>query len=165
MIRPHFLIMNWFNPLVWFAAWRLHVERERACDDLVLCAGVRPSTYAGHLVEVVSRLRPAAWTTSCGLAMARKSSLESRLLAVLSERLNRRGVSRVLTAAAIILGAAVAIPVAMLRAADAARGISVPSATTMGRPPPSSSRITATSARHRPTTQTPRLAPGPVPRR
>ncbi|MCY2996028.1 MAG: DUF1549 domain-containing protein [Planctomycetota bacterium] len=111
--------LNWFNPLVWFAAWRLHVERERACDDLVLRAGVRPSTYAGHLVEVVSRLRPAAWTTSCGLAMARKSSLESRLLAVLSARLNRRGVSRVLTAAAIILGAAVAIPVAMLRAADA----------------------------------------------
>jgi hypothetical protein len=111
--------LNWFNPLMWFAAWRLHIERERACDDLVLSAGIRPSTYAEHLVELVSRLRPAAWTRSCGLAMARKSSLEGRLLAVLSEKLNRRGVSRALAAAALILGAAVAIPVAMLRAADA----------------------------------------------
>jgi len=76
--------LNWFNPLIWFAAWRLHVERERACDDLVLSVGVRPSTYAGHLVEVASRLRPAGWTRSCGLAMASRSSLEHRLAAVLS---------------------------------------------------------------------------------
>jgi hypothetical protein len=111
--------LNWFNPLMWFAGRQMQIERERACDDLVLSAGVRPSTYAEHLVELVSRLRPAALTRSCGLAMARNSSLEGRLLAVLSEKLNRRGVNRAVTAAVLILGAAVAIPVAMLRAADA----------------------------------------------
>ena len=110
--------LNWFNPLLWFAARRMHFERERACDDLVLSAGVRPSTYAEHLVELVSRLRPARLTRSCGLAMAGNSSLEGRLLAVLSQQLNRRGVNRVFTAAVLLLGAAVAIPVAMLCAAD-----------------------------------------------
>lgn len=109
--------LYWFNPLVWFAAWRLGVERERACDDLVLACGVRPSAYAGHLLEVVTELSPARWTQSCGLAMARKSSLEGRLVAVLSEKLNRRRVSATIGAIALILGASIAVPIAMLRAA------------------------------------------------
>ena len=110
--------LHWFNPLVWFAAWRLGVERERACDDLVLASGVRPSAYAGHLLEVVTGLSPARWTQSCGLAMARKSSLEGRLAAVLSENLNRRGVSVALAAIALAIAVGIAVPVAMLRAAD-----------------------------------------------
>ena len=110
--------LHWFNPLVWFAAWRLGVERERACDDLVLTSGVRPSAYAGHLLEVVTDLSPARWTQSCGLAMARKSSLEGRLVAVLSDKLNRRGVSAALAAIALALAAGIAVPIAMLRAAE-----------------------------------------------
>ncbi|MSR58100.1 MAG: M56 family metallopeptidase [Planctomycetaceae bacterium] len=109
--------LHWFNPLVWFAAWRLGVERERACDDLVLAFGVRPSAYAGHLLEVVTGLSPARWTHSCGLAMARKSSLEGRLVAVLSENLNRRGVSVALAAIALAIAVGIAVPVAMLRTA------------------------------------------------
>ncbi|MEX2286164.1 MAG: M56 family metallopeptidase [Planctomycetaceae bacterium] len=110
--------LHWFNPLVWFAAGRLGVERERACDDLVLASGVRPSAYAGHLLEVVTELSPARWTQSCGLAMARKSSLEGRLVAVLSENLNRRGVSAALAVIGLAIAACVAVPIAMLRAAD-----------------------------------------------
>ncbi len=110
--------LHWFNPLVWLAAWRLHVERERACDDIVLSRGVKPSAYAEHLLHVATQLSPARWTHACGLAMARKSSLEGRLLAVLSEKLNRRGVTRALTTAALLLAAVVAIPVAMMKAAE-----------------------------------------------
>lgn len=110
--------LHWFNPLVWFAAWRLGVERERACDDLVLASGVRPSAYAGHLLEIVTGLTPTGWTQACALAMARKSSLEGRLVAVLNENLNRRGVSVALAAIALAIAAGVAVPIAMLRAAD-----------------------------------------------
>ncbi|HWE96523.1 MAG TPA: M56 family metallopeptidase [Tepidisphaeraceae bacterium] len=110
--------MHWFNPLVWVAAWRLGVERERACDDLVLASGVRPSAYAGHLLEVVAGLAPARSAQACGLAMARKSSLEGRLVAVLSGNLNRRGVSVALAAIALTIAGGVAVPIAMLRAAD-----------------------------------------------
>ena len=110
--------LHWFNPLVWFAAWRLDVERERACDDLVLASGVRPSAYAGHLLEVVTGLSPARWTQSCGLAMARKSSLEGRLAAVLGKNLNRRGVSVALAGIALAIAVVIAVPIAMLAAAD-----------------------------------------------
>jgi BlaR1 peptidase M56 len=110
--------LHWFNPLVWFAAWRLDVERERSCDDLVLASGVRPSAYAGHLLDVVTGLSPARWTQACGLAMARKSSLEGRLTAVLGKDLNRRRVSMSLAGLALVIAVGIAVPIAMLRAAQ-----------------------------------------------
>ena len=110
--------LHWFNPLVWFAAWRLEVERERACDDLVLASGIRPSAYARHLLDIVTGLSPAHWTQSCGLAMARKSSLNGRLAAVLGKDLNRRSVSVALGGLALAIAVGVAVPIAMLRAAD-----------------------------------------------
>lgn len=39
----------WFNPLIWFAVYRMRVEREFACDDAVLLSGRRPSDYADAL--------------------------------------------------------------------------------------------------------------------
>lgn len=110
--------LYWFNPMVWFAAWRLGVERERACDDLVLASGVRPSAYARHLLEVVTQLSPAHLTQSCGLAMARTSSLEGRLAAVLSSGRNRRGMSVARAAIALGIAVGIAVPIAMLGAAD-----------------------------------------------
>lgn len=110
--------LHWFNPLVWFAAWRLDVERERSCDDLVLASGIRPSAYAAHLLDVVSGLSPARWTQACGLAMARKSSLESRLTAVLGKDLNRRSVSLTLAGLALLIAVGLVVPIAMLRAGD-----------------------------------------------
>jgi hypothetical protein len=110
--------LHWFNPLVWFAAWRLDVERERSCDDLVLASGIRPSAYAGHLLDVVTGLSPARRMQACGLAMARQSSLEGRLTAVLGRDLNRRGVSMALAGLALAIAVGIAVPIAMLRAAD-----------------------------------------------
>jgi beta-lactamase regulating signal transducer with metallopeptidase domain len=114
--------LHWFNPLVWLAAWRIGSERERACDDLVLASGVRASVYAGHLLDVVATLSSTRWTQTCGLAMARKSSLEGRLVAVLSKNLNRRGVSVALAAIALAMTVSIAVPTAMLRAADGKAG-------------------------------------------
>ncbi|QXD14682.1 M56 family metallopeptidase [Rhodocaloribacter litoris] len=81
--------LYWFNPLVWIAAGRLRREQEQACDDVVLVAGTRPSSYAVHLVEIARAyrcLRPApagaAW-------MARPSRLETRIRAILDPRPGR----------------------------------------------------------------------------
>ncbi|MCI0539047.1 MAG: hypothetical protein L0Z50_27890, partial [Verrucomicrobiales bacterium] len=108
--------LHWFNPLVWFAAWRLHTERERACDDLVLAGGVCASEYATHLLYVATKLSPSNWTQAGVLTMARPSRLEGRLLAVLNERLNHRGLTTALALAAPLLALSVFVPVAMMRA-------------------------------------------------
>ncbi len=121
--------LYWFNPLVWLAAWRLSIERERACDDLVLASGVRPSAYASHLLEVVTRYSSLGWAQSTGLAMARKSSLEGRLIAVLSANLNRRTVSATLATIALSAGLSIAVPVAMLRAVSEKKGQAMEEAT------------------------------------
>ena len=112
--------LYWFNPLIWLAAWRLQVERERACDDLVLAEGVRPSEYAEHLAQVVAQLWSPSWAGACALAMARPSSLESRIAAVLSPHANRRSLSRPLVWSIGLATATLTIPIAMLRATDAA---------------------------------------------
>src|SRR5215469_11495190 len=77
-------VLYWFHPLVWLMARAMRAERERACDDQVLAAGTPASDYAHELVEIVSTLRrplPAA-----ALAMARRSQLEGRVLALLNPR-------------------------------------------------------------------------------
>jgi uncharacterized protein (TIGR03435 family) len=42
----------WFHPLVWFIRQRLVEERERACDEEVLCTAARPDDYAEGILNV-----------------------------------------------------------------------------------------------------------------
>jgi beta-lactamase regulating signal transducer with metallopeptidase domain len=96
----------WFNPLAWWAVARLRVERERACDDLVLESGERPSDYARQLLWLAKALRPAPARLSAALAMARPSGLETRLLAILDPGRRRRAPTpwRALAGLAFVLG-------------------------------------------------------------
>jgi TonB family protein len=112
------LALNWWNPLAWLA-WRESLkERERAADDLVLLAGERASAYAGHLLEVARALQskpPVAWAA---LAMARRSQLEGRLLAILDPRVPRNSVARVSALATALLAIVTVAPFAAMRAQD-----------------------------------------------
>ena len=87
----------WFNPLVWMAARHLRSERERACDDLVLAAGMRGSDYADELLDIARVMNagrfPAVFA-GASLAMARRSQLEGRLIAILDPSVARRGLTR-----------------------------------------------------------------------
>jgi beta-lactamase regulating signal transducer with metallopeptidase domain len=108
--------LYWPHPGVWWAARRMRVERELACDDRVLTAGTEPRAYAGHLLEIAHSLG-ATPAPAIALGMARARQLESRLLAVMDAARNRAAVhrrGRVLAAAATL---AVLLPIAVIRAA------------------------------------------------
>jgi beta-lactamase regulating signal transducer with metallopeptidase domain len=78
----------WPHPGVWWLARRLRVERELACDDLVLGAGTPAMDYAGHLLDVAYTLGGTR-TNALAVGMARRSQLEGRMLAVLDAARNR----------------------------------------------------------------------------
>lgn len=81
----------WFNPLLWIANGRLREESERACDDAVLNLGVGGPEYASHLLDLARALRAGRrhLPEYPAPAMARPSSLERRVGAMLNTRLNR----------------------------------------------------------------------------
>ena len=124
----------WFNPLAWVAFKRLQSEAETACDDLVLSymTGVapvvheptaetavvpmiRPSDYAQHLLEIASGFNSGMLAAYSSIAMARKSRLEGRLVAILDPRRNRRHLTRWTVLAALVVVAAISIPIACLK--------------------------------------------------
>ena len=114
--------LYWFHPLVWFMVQAMRVERERACDDQVLAAGTKASDYAHELLDIVSGLREPE--LAIALAMARRSQLEGRVLAVLNPALPRGSVSR---KAALALGAltlSIVLPLSALRPAPQASAAS-----------------------------------------
>jgi beta-lactamase regulating signal transducer with metallopeptidase domain len=108
---------SWFNPLVWRCAGRMRVERELAADDAVLLAGVRPSFYAEELlVHAGEAVRGA-------LAMAERSSLGDRVVAILAAGRQRRrlaaGGKVLLSLASVVVAVAAACTLPTARAGAA----------------------------------------------
>lgn len=104
----------WFHPGAWWAASRLQVEREHACDDRVLAARTRATDYADHLLDMVRSLRARRLAALGAVAFARPSSLEGRLLAVLDPRRDRRAVGPRIAVPAALLAAVLVLPFAAL---------------------------------------------------
>ena len=92
--------LYWFHPLVWTAAKNLRAESERACDDLVLSCGARPSEYAQHLLEMVTSVRNYG-APIMALPMARKKEFEGRMLAILDPAIRRASPGRLQSAAVV----------------------------------------------------------------
>lgn len=108
--------LYWWNPLAWVAARRLREERELACDDLVLTHGTVPSAYAGDLLEIARAFRASPATALAGVAMARRSELAGRLLAVLDAARSRRSLAPGYAWSATAAAAVFLLPVAGLAA-------------------------------------------------
>jgi beta-lactamase regulating signal transducer with metallopeptidase domain len=86
-------IWQWFNPVYWLALVYLQIEREKACDDIVINAGVQNADYAEHLIATGRSATSMIWGVRPALRMARKRNIEGRIIDILNESKNRRSVS------------------------------------------------------------------------
>jgi beta-lactamase regulating signal transducer with metallopeptidase domain len=77
----------WFNPLSWAVFGMLKREQEKACDELVLRAGIKPSAYAASLLAF-RRARRLTWNPAPALlGMFGANGMNDRLSAILRQKL------------------------------------------------------------------------------
>lgn len=69
-------VLLWWNPFTRMLAVRAEQERERACDEAVLSAGVAPGDYARALLDTA---RECSGSLLLGCAMSNSSLLHARL--------------------------------------------------------------------------------------
>jgi len=102
----------WFNPLVWIACRLVRQESENACDDVVLDAGIAGPDYATHLLDLARTLNANRRTSRPALpapAMARPSSLQGRISAMLNDKLNRAPLTPSIRVASVVALLAVTV--------------------------------------------------------
>ena len=148
MVRAFF----WFNPLAWIVCVRLVLESERACDDAVLNRGLSGSAYAVELLALARSLHSSRRAWAPALMMARTTTLERRLKAILDPHLNRRRLTRWSLIAPAVASVALALPVAAfhVRASAAVTKAEVPVASvisTTARPAASTESAPVAAAR------------------
>ncbi|HEV8657405.1 MAG TPA: M56 family metallopeptidase [Thermoanaerobaculia bacterium] len=105
----------WFHPLMWTLERVARAECERACDDLVLESGTKPSDYAEHLLSIAKAIPQVDPFRSVTLAMSRRSQLEGRLLSILQPHVRRGNFSSTAVAATAVLALLVLVPFASMR--------------------------------------------------
>jgi uncharacterized protein (TIGR03435 family) len=77
----------WFHPLVWWIGARLLEERERACDEAVLCLGGEPSVYAEAIVNVCKAYVESPLACVAGVT---GSDLKKRIEEIMANRIALR---------------------------------------------------------------------------
>lgn len=122
------LSLFWFHPLAWSLERAGRSECERACDDLVLASGTKPSEYADHLLAIARSMPAFDPFRSVTLAMSRRSQLEGRLLSILQKDVARR----VFSGRGVVVACAVAL--AAIIPLSAVRLVATPSEEKTARP-------------------------------
>jgi hypothetical protein len=113
----------WPHPLVWWAVASLRREAERACDDRVLHTGTAAAEYAQHLLEAARDLVRPARRFLTASAVAERTRLGDRVVALLDEHLDRRLPTRRATA---LLGGATLLAITFLAAAEPVAATAAP---------------------------------------
>jgi beta-lactamase regulating signal transducer with metallopeptidase domain len=80
------LSLFWFNPLSWVVFHMMKKEQEKACDELVLNTGIKPSDYAADLLSIRKSIQ-VFWTPPGAVLEALgRSQLNDRLITILKKK-------------------------------------------------------------------------------
>lgn len=106
--------VHWFNPLAWRGLYFMRIEQEKACDDQVLKHGMKPSSYASHLLEIARSIK-LPWVSPLNtLSMARPSQLEGRVMEILKPEKKGYGIDRKKSIMIVVLVCAFLLPISAL---------------------------------------------------
>jgi TonB family protein len=106
-IHPMMKALFFFHPAVRYALRQLSVERELACDERVLAAGISPSTYAEIILKVAER-SIQTHHSDCPAFHSSGKTLERRIDMILSHQNSKAGSWHLPLLARIVLVTALA---------------------------------------------------------
>jgi beta-lactamase regulating signal transducer with metallopeptidase domain len=102
--------LYWPNPIVWIAARKSVMERERACDDFALRSGTSYADYAEHLLHI-AKMQIEGDTQVAAVTMAGEPGLMERISHVMNRQMNRAPVRKGSLLIASTLIALLALPI------------------------------------------------------
>jgi beta-lactamase regulating signal transducer with metallopeptidase domain len=107
-------VLHWFNPAAWLVVWRMRVEREMACDEMVL-REERGEAYGRTIVRLAEVLSAGGWSgpvarvaSSVGAVgiLEGRAQLQRRLLMIARYDAKRRRGPVMAMGLAMVIGAA-----------------------------------------------------------
>jgi beta-lactamase regulating signal transducer with metallopeptidase domain/Tol biopolymer transport system component len=104
-------VLHWFNPLVWFAFYRMRADRELACDALVLTRTGQDKSqeYGGAIIELVRRFSRSRPLPAMAGIIESKSQLKRRIAMITKFKAGSYGLS-VAGIALVIVLACISLP-------------------------------------------------------
>ena len=105
-----FKALFFFHPAVWWIEDRLTLEREMACDEIVLAQTASPKAYASSLISFAERMQSARGLALAQALVSRMHQMSLRVAQILdAKRPNRTGLSKpVMVLSATIVAAVLA---------------------------------------------------------
>jgi bla regulator protein blaR1 len=97
----------WFHPLLWWIEKRLIVERERACDEMVIHGGVAHQTYVAGILKVCRFQLVEAVAGTSGIA---GPDLKNRLELIMSCRISNSPTNAPRTLLCLLVAAMTMVP-------------------------------------------------------
>lgn len=104
-------IIAWFNPLVWIGSYYQRVQREKACDDLVLNLKVDAARYATELLNIIKENKNKHLDLAKRqVAVTGFSGLKQRVVSILNKETDRSELSLKNMILSVIIACIMIIP-------------------------------------------------------